>query len=135
MVFLHTSRWTLGYSCKRGHRCLSLHRVQPIFTTSVTPHFILYNLSSQRWTNPSLISDMYERVKLSGFLSLYSVYSLQAKYEYYDKYISDELKWFEMYSLLQHPLSYVNDGHRTAYFPYSWCPNSTDYSNANTILS
>jgi len=43
-------------------------------------------------------SDMYERVKLSGFLSLYSVYSLMAKHEYCDKYISDELKWFEMYS-------------------------------------
>jgi len=67
---------------------------------------------SQRWTNPSLKSDMYERVKLSGFLTLYSVYSLKTKHEYCDRYISDELKWFEMlFFLLQHPISFVNDGH------------------------
>jgi len=53
---------------------------------------------------------MYERVKLSGFLSLYSVYSLKAKHEYCDTYISDELKWFETYSFCYN--SSVNDGHR-----------------------
>jgi len=60
---------------------------------------------------------MYERVKLSGFLSLYSIYSLKAKHEYCDTYISDELKWFETYSFCYN--SSVNDGHRIAYFSYS----------------